>query len=114
MNCLIKYNKQIVFLYWKSYINNYIIKTVELINNLENLIKKNISNIISHNEFINNCKTKLQLFENIKNNYLCNKNIKSGRKYILIHNYNSIITIIENQYKIYRLNTSCSCNKHNK
>tara|TARA_Y100000389_G_scaffold62519_1_gene58568 strand:- start:1868 stop:2212 length:345 start_codon:yes stop_codon:yes gene_type:complete len=114
MCCLIKYNKEIIFLYWKSHINNYIIKTLKIIDDLENLVQKNISNIISHKDFLNNCKIKLQLFKNIKEDYLCNKNIKSRRKYILIHNYNSIITIIENQDKIYRLNTCCSCNKHNK
>tara|TARA_B100001758_G_C18157878_1_gene477552 strand:+ start:32 stop:376 length:345 start_codon:yes stop_codon:yes gene_type:complete len=114
MYCLIKYNKEIIFLYWKSHINNYIIKTLKLIDDLENLVKKNILNIISHKEFINNCKIKLQLFINIKEDYLCNKNIKSRRKNILIYSYNLIITIIENQDKIYRLNMCCNCNKHNK
>ena len=111
MNCLIKYNKEIIFLYWKSYINNYIIKTVKLINNLENLIKRNILNILSHKEFVINCKINLKLFENVIRKYLCNKNIKSKRKYRLIDNYNSIIDMIEIRDNIYILNTSYSYNK---
>ena len=42
-----RYNLQTIFIYWRGYINNYIIKTVKCINILEALADQyNLNNIL--------------------------------------------------------------------
>ena len=93
------YNIQTIFIYWRAYINNYIIKTVKCINILESLADQYILNRISPNGFVKTFKYVIESHSKFKNNYLNNKNIKSSRKYGLIKDYNYILSIVDNEHR---------------
>jgi hypothetical protein len=93
------YNLQTIFIYWRGYINNYIIKTVKCINILEALAEQYNLNNISCDGFIGTFKYVIESHSKFKDNYLNNKNIKSVRKYKLIKDYNMILSIVDKEHK---------------
>jgi len=95
------YNLQTVFIYWRGYINSYIIKTVKCINILEVLAYQYSSNNISCNHFVKTFKYVIGSHSEFKNNYLNNKNITSVRKYKLIKDYNTILSLVDKEHKRY-------------
>ena len=95
------YNLQTIFIYWRGYINSYIIKTVKCINILEVLAYQYSSNNISCNHFVKTFKYVIGSHSEFKNNYLNNKNIKYFKKYKLIKDYNTILSIVDKEHKRY-------------
>lgn len=93
------YNLQTIFVYWRGYINNYIIKTVKCIAILEALAEQYSINNVSCDRFIGTFKYVIQSHSKFKDNYLNNKNIKSVRKYKLIKDYNTILSIVDREHR---------------
>ena len=93
------YNLQTIFIYWRGYINNYIIKTVKCINILEALAEQYNLNNISCDGFIGTFKYVIESHSKFKDNYLNNRNIRSVRKYQLIKDYNMILSIVDKEHK---------------
>ena len=93
------YNLQTIFIYWRGYINNYIIKTVKCINILEALAEQYNLNNISCDGFIGTFTYVIQSHNKFKDNYLNNRNIRSVRKYKLIKDYNTILSIVDKEHK---------------
>ena len=93
------YNLQTIFIYWRGYINNYIIKTVKCIAILEALSDQYSLNNISCDNFIETFKYVIGTHSKFKDNYINNRNIRSVRKYKLIKDYNTILSIINKEHK---------------
>mgnify|MGYP001410677698 FL=1 len=93
------YNLQTIFVYWRGYINNYIIKTVKCIAILEALAEQYSINNVSCDRFIGTFKYVIQSHSKFKDNYLNNKNIRSVRKYKLIKDYNTILSIVDREHR---------------
>lgn len=93
------YGIQIIFNNWKGYINKYIVKICKCINILDELSYTYINNNIKDNS-----KLLIYLIKEhkvLKMEYLNTKKIKSKKKLLLINDYNKILSIIENEHKIY-------------
>lgn len=67
------YNLQTIFIYWRGYINSYIIKTVKCINILEALVDQYSINNIYCDGFIGTFKYVIKSHRECKDNYLNNK-----------------------------------------
>ena len=93
------YNLQTIFIYWRGYINNYIIKTVKCIAVLEALADQYSINNVSCDNFIGTFKYVIGSHSKFKDNYLNNRNIRSVRKYKLIKDYNMILSIVDKEHK---------------
>jgi len=93
------YNLQTIFIYWRGYINSYIIKTVKCINILEVLADQYSINNVSCDNFVKTFKYVIGSHSEFKNNYLNNKNITSVRKYKLIKDYNTILSLVDKEHK---------------
>lgn len=93
------YNLQTIFIYWRGYINSYIIKTVKCINILEALADQYSINNVTCDNFIGTLKYVIGSHRKFKDNYLNNRNITSVRKYKLIKDYNTILSIVDKEHK---------------
>jgi len=93
------YDIQTIFNNWKAYINKYIVTICKCINILDELSYSYINNNIK-----NNNKVLIYLIKEhkvLKMEYFNTKKIKSKKKLLLINDYNKILSIIENEHKIY-------------
>lgn len=95
------YDIESIFSYWKGHISKYIVSTTKCITTLEEISDNYVENYISFTTYSKKYKKLLENHKMIKKEYFNDKEIKSRRKFELIKDYNSTLSIIENKLKIY-------------
>lgn len=95
------YDIESIFSYWKGHISKYIVSTTKCITTLEEISDNYVENYISFKTYSKKYNNLLENHKMIKKEYFNGKEIKSRRKFELIKDYNSTLSIIENKLKIY-------------
>jgi hypothetical protein len=95
------YDIESIFSYWKGHISKYIVSTTKCINILDEISDDYVANYISFKTYSKKYNNLLENHKMIKKEYFNDKEIKSRRKFELIKDYNSTLSIIENKLKIY-------------
>ena len=102
------YDIESIFSYWKGYISKYVVSTIKCISILDEISQQYITDTISYNTYKKTYTYLLQNHKMLKNEYFNVKEIKSRRKFELIKDYNSTLSIIENEHKRYLDNLQSS------
>ena len=102
------YDIQSIFNYWKGYINKYIVSITKCISILDEISDEYVENYISFKTYNKKYKYLLEKHKMIKKEYFNDKKIKSQRKFELIKDYNSTLSIIESKLKRYLDNLQSS------
>ena len=95
------YDIESIFNYWKGHISKYLVSTTKCITTLEEISDNYVENYISFTTYSKKYKKLLENHKMIKKEYFNGKEIKSRRKFELIKDYNSTLSIIENKLKRY-------------